>query len=352
MKRHFALFGAAGLGAILLSGCCGGKTDARLTGLETQVAELRQELAATSRAMADAQQAAAGAEESVKLKDLFEIYMNHHSVNPVLAKRYLATIELPREASQAETGEFLSTLYSLSRINSDEDFVNRMAAKITQVGKENIELLLPYINYRPFSRAFALLGGAEDKELLLRAIRRNQNQSELLNFYIEKVDRSDGKTVLEMLDQNPMLIKAVRKLGLVNEAMPIIRQKLFGSLSVNNSFNSELEWLTFALENLPKEEIPEFCERIWKNNKGGDRNNWSVISRALILARYGSLPAFKYLAQNVSRNYNQDQYNRTVALADCALDEFPEWYRKNADRLYFDAKDNLFKAEKPAAPIE
>lgn len=324
------LFGIFSL--VLLTGCGTASLSDRVAKLEAETAAIQQQIARP--------------QDSVTLEELFTVYLNYSNISPVLAKRYLLSVELPENPTPMQVDLYLSRLAGMARINGDEDYQIILAAKIAAIGEANLPKLLPYLQQHSFSRAFIILGGSARKDLLLRALNQNRNNSALTSLYIELVEPADADTILGMLERNPEMIMAVKKLRLEARALPVIQKKLLDT-SGNNIFNCEPEWLKVALDTMEPAATAAFIDQYWKKT---DRStpryeNWNLMNRALNLAARGYLPAFQYLGEGfIYYGHNRDVQQRILMLADCRPDEFPVWYAQNRDKLVFDAATGRFRA--------
>ena len=248
--------------------------------LEEETARLRQELAALQRG------------DTVKIADLFELYWdnNYNRLNPVLQRRYLDTFVLPYKPSPGDIDAYLTKLYTLRRINSDGDFQTLLAAKVAAVGRENLEKLLIYLDFDPFSRAFIMLGGGERKELLRTALGRSGRNSQLANLYSEIADASDADYILGMLEREPGFINAVKRLRLEKQALPVLKKRVMEAADGNRSFNYENEWLRSAVDAMPPDEQEAFIGSYWtkfQRSRNRSNNDWELRERAQLLSGFG-----------------------------------------------------------------
>lgn len=317
----------------VLTGCS--SLSERVGKLEEENAQIRQELAALK------------AGDSVPLNELFELYWdgNYNRVSPVLLNRYLNTIVLPADPSPKDIDAYLLKLYGLRRNNIDNNMNDLFAAKICQVGAENLTKLIPYLEFSPFSQAFIGLGGGEQKELLKRALLQKQNNSQIANLFVSIAEPSDGEFILEMLPQIPALIDAVPKLRLEEKALPILKKRL--SDSGVNRFNYEQRWLEIALSAMKPDERQAFIDSYWskfQRSRSRQGNEWELRERAAQLAPFGCIPAFQTMTDAALRQDTNNYLQRAMALTPCqTLDEFAVWYKANRDKLAFNQQDGLYK---------
>ncbi|WP_288514350.1 hypothetical protein [uncultured Victivallis sp.] len=330
---------------IAVAGCS--SLSGRIGELEEETARLRQELAALQRG------------DTVKIADLFELYWdnNYNRLNPVLQRRYLDTIVLPDKPSPGDIDAYLTKLYTLRRINSDGDFQTLLAAKVAAVGRENLEKLLIYLDFDPFSRAFIMLGGGERKELLRTALGRSGRNSQLANLYSEIADASDADYILGMLEREPGFINAVKRLRLEKQALPVLKKRVMEAADGNRSFNYENEWLRSAVDAMPPDEQEAFIGSYWtkfQRSRNRSNNDWELRERAQLLSGFGCVPAFRYAVEAAMRQDRNNYLQRLLALSACpSMEEFVVWFRDNRDNLVFDSEEGIYKAAPaPSAPAQ
>ncbi len=325
-NRIGLLLGCAGLAA---AAGCGSMTQETPTLaeknllLEKEVVSLRAELAARQ-------------ENSVELAELFDLYFQHGSLSPILARRYLKTIRLPENPTPAEITEYLSRIYSLRRSNTDEEFIALTTSKIAEVGKANADKLIPYLNFTPFCRALVNLCGTESKELLRQALLQNRD-SELTRAYTRLLTPEDADNVIAMLPENSGLLSAVKQLNLEKRAVPVMRKILRES---SGNINYEREWLQMIADNSTPEENNALYESLWRRTvQQGMRNNrWQIAERGVRLAARGFQPAFTYLAENHRNLERNDTVRQLQEISNCGDQDFNLWYNANKDKIYFNAE--------------
>ncbi len=328
----------------VLAGCS--SMSERVQKLETESAEMRQELAMLK------------SEDMISLADLFDVYWdsNYGRINASLCNRYLTTIKLPENPSANDVDAYLSKLYGIRRLNQDSAQENLLAGKIALIGPEYVENLVPYLEYGPFSKAFAQLGGGEQKDLLKRAIILSQNNSRLIQLFVGIADESDADYIIATLPQMPELVDAVTKLQMTEKVLPIMKQKLLDS--AENRFNYESRWLTASLNAMKEEERSEFITAYWGKLLRSGRvrgNEWEMRERSEILAGFGSIAAFQFMVDaGLGKDGNQNNYlQRAMGFSPySALDEFIIWYKENRDQLTFDSKQTIFVSAVKDTPAE
>ena len=321
--------------------------------LKKQAGELKKQTDALA-----AQIAAAKDEQTVKLNELFEVYWdsNYGRLNPILAQRYLNSIQLPEKPGEKDINAFLGKLYGLRRVNSDNNFTDLVAARIAEVGKDNIEMLIPYMEYSPFVNAFLTLGGNARKDLLKRAISQQQNRSsELVDVFVRLAEPGDAEYILATLSAQPRFIEGVKKLKLEKQVLPILTRRLLDSADGNRSFNHETDWLRVALETMTPAEREAFLAPYWNKMRKARNGDWYLRERGALLAENGFLPAFLYLGENYSKFNGSDVTNALVALSPCeTFEDFVVWFRENRKNLVFDTNAQLYRPapKKAAEPVK
>jgi len=211
--------------------------------------------------------------------------------------------------------------------------------------------------------------GPEHLDILIDILRLNPQRSYHIKRAINRLARSEHKDlILEALPRIPDLIEAVVDNGWVEEARPILIEKLktrpdslptkwvkaVASFKDPETYNDLKEYFIYcwspsmvyhAIKDLPGIDLTDAVAKAWERAKYGHEFQSTMMAPAAI--EFGHLDALERAVKDIdvdsgNRVHNARKLVMRFTEARGSGDDIRKWFENNKDRLTFDREKDKF----------